>query len=313
MKKIQTHIIQVKQLKIAKLTRLKGALLSPLYWAAAHWYGVPGLKLHWYAFLKGLDLLFKQKLRLDYIYNLMFFPMDSVRYFEFDFLWRTLNKKTLEGKLLDISSPRLLLAILKSKCPQLSVEIVNPDRNDLNVTRELMDACGFSDRCQFYNSLIADLDYRAETFDLITSVSVVEHIPGEEDREAIKRMWQLLRSGGRLILSVPCAKEAFEEYIDFNEYGLLPSDKYGFVFGQRFYDEILLEERIFSITGKPVSQAVYGEVESGSFVKNRQEKVSNPDYPFWREPLMMGKEYSYFKSISDLPGWGVIAMEFIKS
>ena len=312
MKCIKTHIHQVKQTKMGKLTRFTGALLSPIYWAAAHLYSVPGLKMHRYAFFKGMDLLIRQKFGLEYIYNLLFFPMDSVRYFEYDFLWHALYKKPLEGNFLDISSPRLILAILMSKFRKLNVEIVNPDQKDLSATRELMNACGYSDRCRFRDSLIADLDFRAESFDIITSISVIEHIPGEEDKAAVEKLWQILRPGGSLILSVPCAREAFEEYIDFDEYGLLTPGEDGFVFGQRFYDEILLEKRIFSITGKPITQAIYGENKSGALKENRQEKISTPDYPFWREPLMMGKEYSYFQSISDLPGWGVIAMEFIK-
>jgi hypothetical protein len=51
---------------------------------------------------------------------------------------------------------------------------------------------------------------------------VLEHIP--EDRDALEKMRNLLESGGKLLLSVPCAAEAFEEYIDFDEYGLLEMD-----------------------------------------------------------------------------------------
>lgn len=309
---IKTNIPQMGCAKRGELVKLKGALLSPIYWVAAHWYGVPGLNIHRWAFNKGMNLLLKQKLGLGFAYNLMFSPMDSVRYFEFDFLWRTLKKNRVEGNFLDISSPRLIIAMLMSKHLHLRMEIVNPDRNDLYKTRELMAACDLFDRCRFNDSVIADLDYQAETFDIITSISVVEHIPGNMDREAINKMWRLLRPGGRLIISLPCAREAFEEYIDFNEYGLLKPDKDNFVFGQRFYDEVLLEDRIFSITGKPISKAIYGEKKLGSFIENRQDKISRPDYPFWREPLMMGKDYRYYNSIDELPGWGVIAMEFFK-
>lgn len=312
MKCIKTHIEVVKQAKMGKLTRFTGALLSPIYWAAAHFYSVPGLKIHRFVFFKGIYLLIRQKFGLEYIYNLLFLPMDSVRYFEYDFLWHALHKKKLEGNVLDISSPRLILAILMSKFRKLNVEFVNPDQKDLSATRELMNACGYSDRCKFSDSLIANLDFPSDSFDIITSISVIEHIPGEGDKAAVAKLWQMLRPGGSLILSVPCAREAFEEYIDFNEYGLLTPGEDGYTFGQRFYDEILLEKRIFCITGTPLNLAVYGEKTAGFFIGNRQNKISNPDYPFWREPFMMGKDYLFFKSISDLPGWGVVAMEFVK-
>jgi hypothetical protein len=35
-------------------------------------------------------------------------------------------------------------------------------------------------------------------------------------------------------------------------------------------------------------------------------------YPFWREPYMMAVEYQSFSSIDELPGEGVVMLEFIK-
>ena len=113
-------------------------------------------------------------------------------------------------------------------------------------------------------------------------------------------------------MSVPCAGEATEEYIDYNEYGLLNEDENSFVFGQRFYDRELLDSRIFDVTGQPIRICVYGEKKYGMFIENRDQKFSSPDYPYWREPYMMGRNFKEFSSINDLPGWGVVAMEFRK-
>jgi SAM-dependent methyltransferase len=141
-------------------------------------------------------------------------------------------------------------------------------------------------------------------------MSVLEHIP--RDGEALEAMWRLLRPGARLLLSVPCAARAFEQSIDRNEYGLLAPEADGFVFWQRFYDEDGLRARIFSVTGPPVRQAVYGETEPGAFARNAQAKRSDPAYPFWREAVMMGREYAVFPSVPALPGEGVAAMELVK-
>ena len=46
---------------------------------------------------------------------------------------------------------------------------------------------------------------------------------------------------------------------------------------------------------------------------NRAQKVRGGFYPFWRESLMMGKEYRDFERIRDLPGLGVVVMEFVKA
>jgi SAM-dependent methyltransferase len=157
--------------------------------------------------------------------------------------------------------------------------------------------------------MIEKAPFEPKSFDTITSISVLEHIP--EDRAALEKMWNLLRPGGKLLLSVPCAAEAFEEHIDFDEYGLLEKDDEGFVFGQRFYDEQLLQESVFGVTGKPSRYSLYGERSPGSFFKDRQAKLHD-DHSFWREPYALGLQYKYYRRIDDLPGVGVTAMEFIK-
>ena len=35
-------------------------------------------------------------------------------------------------------------------------------------------------------------------------------------------------------------------------------------------------------------------------------------YPFWREAYMMATEYRMFPSMEELPGEGVVMLEFIK-
>lgn len=312
MKQIKTHLPRIIDRNSNRFTVLRGAILSPIYWLLAHFYRTPGLFFHRHVFTIGLRLLFKRKLKIDSIYKLMFSPLDSVRYFEFHFFWQSFLCNTHIGDYLDVSSPRLFPVVLMDKFPQLSAVLVNPDPKDLALTRELIEACNFNNRCKLYNCCVDDLNFEIESFDTITCISVIEHIPQEGDLQAVKKMWSLLRRGGRLLLSVPCAKEAFEEFINFNEYGLLEPDKDGFVFGQLFYDEQLLEDHIFKITGKPIRYSVYGEKKFGLFIKNRDDRMTNSNYPFWREPYMMGVEYAYFSSIAALPGWGLVTMEFIK-
>ena len=153
--------------------------------------------------------------------------------------------------------------------------------------------------------------FESGTFDLITSISVVEHIP--DDTQAIRTIWHSLRPGGRLLLTVPCSSQAQEEYIDRNEYGLLNANEEGFFFFQRYYDQKHLRRNIFSITGEPIRFSIYGEKKPGHYRKNYLEKLANPNYAYWREPYMMGREYRYFESVDQLPGIGVIGMEFVKS
>jgi SAM-dependent methyltransferase len=294
-----------------KLRLLKGSALSPLYWGAAHFYRVPGLYLHRRIALFGLRLLFSARRSVSYhtVYLLAFHPMDSVRYFEFDFMWRALATSLPLGRCLDVSSPRMFPLMLLRKERKLRADLLNPDGRDLSFTESLFRAGGVAERCRFHCCTIQEAPFEPGSFNTITSMSVLEHIP--EDRAALERIWDLLKPGGRLLLSVPCSAEAFEEFTDLDEYGLLEKNDEGFVFGQRFYDSELLEKRVFAVTGKPARHALYGEKKAGVFFEDRRAKVHN-DNPFWREPYMLGRQYRYYSSVDDLPGLGVIAMEFVK-
>jgi hypothetical protein len=294
-----------------KLRLLKGSVLSPFYWGAAHVYRVPGLYLHRDIAILGLRLLLGRRKRISYsmIYSMMFHPMDSVRYFEFDFMWRTLLTSLPVGRYLDVSSPRMLPLMLLRQERKLRADLLNPDAKDLNFTEKLFFAAGVAERCSFHCCMIEEAPFEPGSFDTITSISVLEHIP--EDRAALERIWNLLKPGGRLLLSVPCSAEAFDEFIDLNEYGLLETNDEGFVFGQRFYDSGLLENRVFAVTGKPIRRALYGENRPGTFFEDRRAKVRNTNQ-FWREPYMLGRQYGYYGSVDELPGLGVIAMEFVK-
>jgi SAM-dependent methyltransferase len=291
---------------------LVGSVLAPIYWLIAYRHQVPGLQFRIkFAFL-GLRLLCQGRSRIPLreIYRVLIYPLDSVRYFEFDFVWKALSEFSFQHYL-DVSSPRLLPILLVQKRSGLFAQLVNPDLKDLTATANLMRALRLESRCDFHSCLISSVPFRPSSFDIVTSISVLEHIP--DDKEAIRIIWRLLKPGGRLLLTVPCALKAREEYIDRNEYGLLGPTEGGFFFHQRFYDQRLLTENIFSIVGRPSRFAVYGEKVCGTYHANERAKMSDPSYPSWREPYTVGESYQYFNSVDDLPGIGVIAMEFVKT
>jgi SAM-dependent methyltransferase len=290
---------------------LVGAALSPLYWLLARLYRGPGLRFRLQCAILGVHLLFKRSARVPYstIFVLLFWPIDSVRYFEFDFMWRTLSGASFHNYL-DVSSPRLFPIVLLRKRPDVRAELVNPDEADLRSTATLVDACGLSTRCHLRKCLIEDAPFAPESFDAITSISVIEHIP--EDANAIKNIWRLLKPGGKLLLSVPCAAVAEQEFANVDFFGLQTSDKDGFFFHQYRYDYALLQERIFGITGKPLRFAIYGERRRGTLFNWLLRRWTGQSYPMWKEPYAVAREFRYYGSASDLPGEGVIAMEFVK-
>jgi SAM-dependent methyltransferase len=201
--------------------------------------------------------------------------------------------------------------MLLRRFPRLEAELLNPDLKDLAETQALIAAAGLTARCRTHGTVIAEAKFEKESFDLVTCISVLEHIA--DDSGALRALWSLLKPGGKLVLTVPAMAEACDQFIDENEYGVLQPGDDGWVFWQRYYDAALLDERVFSVLGKPTAQRIYGEKVKGSFAANAEQKRRlRAAYPFWKEPWMMADEYREFRSIDELPGEGCVGLEFKK-
>lgn len=242
--------------------------------------------------------------------ELLVFPMDSFRYFELAYVRAHVPAAMAINRYLDVSSPRLVPLMLLDARPDLTGDLINPIESDLRDTERMAAALNLAQRACAHSVLLEDTDYLDGTFDLITSISVVEHIP--DDHAAIATMWRLLKPGGTLILTVPCAREAVEEYTNLDEYQLFDGTGDGFVYWQRYYDTAALAARIWSVTGPPVDMTVFGERSPGSYDRNVVRKRSFANYPYWNEPLMMARDYQAHDSIDALPGMGVVGMTFVK-
>ena len=297
------------QLRLALASRL----LRHLGFAGAAWArGGPGLRFHArvVAMCTRLAATAGDPATRVLALETLAFPMEAIRYFEFGTAWAWAADRTGPMRVLDVSSPRLFPLLLARHRPGSRFDLVNPDGRDLEVTARWMQALGLTS-CVLHRTSIAETKLEAGSYDLVTSLSVLEHIPEPADLEAVARMWGAVRPGGRMILTLPCARESFEEYLDLDEYGLLEPDANGFVFGQRFYDEALLRRRVLAICGNPRRTALLGERTPGSFVRDRSRKVAG-DADLAREPLAAAVEYRRYPSLETLPGIGVLALEFEK-
>ncbi len=292
---------------------LKGVFLSPYYCALAYIMRTPGLGFRLGCASLAIRLILRKKDQqgLSSAYELAFFPMDTTRYFELDFASQcTLNLPA--KRYLDVSSPRLFPLIFLLRHPDITGTFVNPDAKDLAITESLSRDLGLISRCSLKASLIQDADYPPSSFDLITCISVLEHIPNEIP--ALLRMWSLLKPGGHFILTLPCKAVREEQYISKNEYGILKPDTTGYTFWQRYYDGSLLRDSILNNIGLPIRSAIYGEKTNGVFEANAAlKRASGNLYPFWKEPYIMGRHFRSFENLDNLPGEGVIAMMFRKS
>lgn len=290
--------------------RLVGIFLTSWYLIAAMILRTPGIRIHIKCISLAVPLFLCRRISLSKCYSLICFPMDSTRYFEFHETLKRLEHVSF-NRFLDVSSPRILPLMLLMQNKEAVVDMINPDSSDIQESKYLVDALRLTDRCRFTNSTIEAANYASETFDLITCISVLEHIP--DDKGAVETMWSLLRPGGKLILTLPCMSQPLEQYISHNQYGVLSPEDDGHTFWQRYYDDERLNAVIFNITGVPTKMIVYGERSYGLFFRNTSMKrLLGALYPFWRESYMMAKEYQYFQTVAELPGEGVIMLEFIK-
>lgn len=289
---------------------LKAALLSPPYLLLAWLRGAPGVGMHLRIAAIGARLLLRRCIPFRTAAGFMLFPMDSTRYFEFAEVWRSANAKSFT-RCLDVSSPRWAPLLLLQGTPGATADFINPDPADLADTRALVSAMGLDARARFFGGVLEQAPYAPESFDLIMCISVLEHIP--EDEAAVRTMWSLLRPGGRLLLTVPCMSAPAEQYISHNQYGVLAAGADGYTFWQRYYDSRRLVECIYAVTGAPARTAIYGEQRRGLFFRNAtMKRLLGARYPRWREPYMMAAEYRHFAAIDELPGEGVVMLEFVK-
>ena len=132
----------------------------------------------------------------------------------------------------------------------------------------------------------------AQSFDLITCISVIEHFEGSADTAAIRAAASLLRTGGRLILTTPVNERFFAEfYLNRAIYGAKFQGSP--VFYQRHYDLKSLAERIIEPSGLVECHRVYfGDYGFQCFEKILQPRPLRVLYA-WNTTLLAMRYLSY--------------------
>jgi hypothetical protein len=309
--RVLVHRIEMRRPTLLTLAAhgLASLVLVPSYALAATAIGTPGMRFHLEAVSTALQLAIRGGTELiPQAGRLALYPMDSTRYFEFDWVWSRLQRLGRVRRYLDISSPRFLPLTYVRRADVERAWFVNPDTADLETTKRWAEALSLSGRCEFSSSSIEAFSPDEERVDAVTSISVFEHIVDEG--RALENVRRLIRPGGTLLLTLPCTAAGYDQYRDYDEYHLAQPDSQGRYFFQRFYDAASLRERVFSVLGEPRQMTVYGERDPGYFGRNAAQKMRGLPYPFWREGYMMGRHFQIYPSIDALPGEGVVALEF---
>lgn len=272
--------------------------------------GVPGEEFVHFGRRIGWRLLTRGELASGVQYILT--PVISVRLFEFEFALNVLPEGVRDC--LDISSPRLFSLFVGGCRPDARIAIWNPDAVDYCETEQIVSKLGI-DSIHVDQRAVDGLAHTVGAYDCIWSLSVIEHISGAyDDRCAVKQMYDALRVGGRLILTFPVDRQAWDQDAPADYYGTQPELAGGKrFFFQRFYDLDAIEDRILaSIGARPTVVRWFGEVAPGRY-DAYQQRLARLGYDARMDDVrMIAEDFQLFDSFESMPGMGVCGIAIDK-
>jgi SAM-dependent methyltransferase len=161
-------------------------------------------------------------------------PLDPSRYLELPETLLELGVRPGE-RVLDLASPKLLAVVLA----RAGAEVVSVDQLESEVASWRKLTAG-----ELRLTLqVADgraLPFEDASFDHASSVSVLEHIPEPGDEQALRELARVTRPGGRVVVTLPHAREYHEDWREAPVYAE-QSDASGRHFFQRWYDAARVE------------------------------------------------------------------------
>jgi SAM-dependent methyltransferase len=288
------------------LGSLKGLTIGTVSCLLAHWYFLPGLTFQRQRIRLGAAGVFSRKATpRAALSRFLNDPPSPTSYLDFHFAWQALMSRESLGNYLDISSPSLFPLVLLARQRAKKATLLSTE-NDIEA---LIAGAGLQVPNGITCNGVRPMPALSENYDVITSLSWIGHI--ENEVELIAQWWDVLKPGGTLLLSAPCAKTACEEYISegASRKTRRPNKE---VFVRRLYDLALLKSRIFDKLGQPKRFAVYGEATPGSYKAHLLRKASEGSGSDWRDSMIVGRDWRCYASIQDLPGEGIIAMKFVR-
>jgi SAM-dependent methyltransferase len=201
-------------------------------------------------------------------------PIDFVRWREFDFALRAASHfMSSPGQVLDLSSPKLLPLTIASKvrgCHVVATDILD---REVNWVRSAGDRLGLMNLTARVEDA-RQLRFPDNRFDLITSVSVIEHIAPEHGGEipAMREIARVLAPGGIAVITVPFSRSYFADYHTGNVYERENTNGEP-IFFQRFYDQGMLMSNIVAASG--LELASLGFIEERLCWKDPHKRVAH--------------------------------------
>jgi len=143
-------------------------------------------------------------------------------------------------RILDVSSPKLPSVFFATRTSQ---EVHATDLDDEKIFsrwKPAADALGLANYFVEYQDA-RHLTYPDESFDLIYSISVIEHIPDDGDAVSLREFRRVLKPGGTLVIQIPYRRKRDDIWLSIDSKGApLPEPR----FYERYYDMARLNERL---------------------------------------------------------------------
>jgi SAM-dependent methyltransferase len=182
-------------------------------------------------------------------------PIDAIRDIEFTYLVKYLTSRGVyPKKVLDVSSPFIMSYVLSEQSTVIKTDI-NPAEKEM--IKENANLC-------FKLEDATNLSFADNTFDLVYSISVIEHIY-QNYILAVQEMIRVVKPGGLLYLTFPVAGQHAEEWLDYKIY---PEQhiKAGKAFFQYRFDKDDLDRLLAKLVDvELIDLAVYWEKTDGGY------------------------------------------------
>jgi SAM-dependent methyltransferase len=176
-------------------------------------------------------------------------PVNSfTRFPEYFFMESSMRERLTRGcRVLDVGSPKLFGFYLASHYP-VELHLTDISQDDIAEYELLWRSVRHSvGEVSFAVQDARRLSYPDNYFDMVYSMSVVEHVEGTDgDREAIREMMRVLKPGGRLVVSVPAGSHYTEQYRIGLKSAAIRTAGHDRHFFQRIYDSHALRQRLTS-------------------------------------------------------------------
>jgi SAM-dependent methyltransferase len=205
----------------------------------------------------GLLNLFRNRTALGLKKTLgkIFQPLNSyTRFPEYHFLGQAIEHFIAEEErerplvVLDIGSPKLFGLYLAY---HYDIEIYLTDISHLNIDEYIILWNAIRNKARgrilFERQDGRALSYSAARFDIVYSMSVVEHVEGDsQDSKMVSEAWRVLKPGGLLLVSVPFGNLYMEQSIMGFAHATEVVDDKSLYFFQRVYDQSTIQTRLLA-------------------------------------------------------------------